>query len=141
MTNESVVEPQTTTNLPISRFSAKLCYLLFTTGWLFPPLLLIALIINLLRRRHARGTWLESHFTYQVNTLFIAAGGYILLIAGIFATQSFILFYILGHINESAPTAPEQGLAFIGLATLAIVFWYLYRMIKGWSALGNDMPV
>ena len=36
----------------------------FLTGW--PSI--IAVILNYLKRREARGTWLESHFRWQIRT-------------------------------------------------------------------------
>ena len=41
----------------------------FLFGW--PSI--IAVIINYVKRGDARGTWLESHFTWQIHTFWIAA--------------------------------------------------------------------
>jgi uncharacterized membrane protein len=43
----------------------------FLFGW--PSI--IAVIINYVKRSEARGTWLESHFDWQIRTFWFALGG------------------------------------------------------------------
>lgn len=90
----------------------------FLTGW--PSL--IALLLNFLKRGEARGTWLESHFRWQLRTFW-----YAVLWIGLA-----ILF----------------GLTVIGLPIAwMIVFvaglWVLYRIARGWLRLNGRqaMPI
>ncbi len=71
---------------------------------------LIAVIISYVKRSEARGTWLESHFKWQIRTFWW----------GLFWT---VVGVILTYI-------------FIGFAVLVInSIWIMYRIIKGWLAL------
>jgi len=78
--------------------------------------LIIGVAINLLKRKDVAGTWLESHFNWQINTAWIA----------------FLLFAIAGF------TVP------FGFGTIVLVFAVLllgYRIALGWSALNSDKPI
>src|SRR5262245_43522876 len=43
------------------------------TSFLFGIPSIIAVVMNYVRRRETRGTWLESHFRWQIRTFWIAA--------------------------------------------------------------------
>ncbi|MDI6748561.1 MAG: hypothetical protein QMD73_00100 [Rhodocyclaceae bacterium] len=82
----------------------------FVFGW--PSI--IAVIINYVTRGNVRGTWLESHWRWQLRTFWFAALW--LLVAGLLA------FTLIG----------------IPAAIMVIVvtgLWVLYRVIRGWLAL------
>ncbi len=87
---------------------------------------IVAVIMNYVRRADARGTYLESHFTWQIRTFWYA----------VLWTALVLLF--------SGPLM----LVFVGFLTAAVgVFviglWIVYRVIRGWLALkdGRTMPV
>lgn len=82
----------------------------FVFGW--PSI--IAIVINYLTREQVRGTWLETHWRWQLRSFWFAALW--LLIAG-------LLFVTLIGI-------PAAILAIIGTGV-----WVLYRVIRGWMAL------
>ncbi len=82
----------------------------FVFGW--PSI--IAIVINYLTREQVRGTWLETHWRWQLRSFWFAALW--LLIAG-------LLFITLIGI-------PAAILAIIGTGV-----WVLYRVIRGWMAL------
>ncbi|TAJ16832.1 MAG: hypothetical protein EPO47_08545 [Rugosibacter sp.] len=82
----------------------------FVFGW--PSI--IAITINYLTREQVRGTWLETHWRWQLRSFWFAALW--LLIAG-------LLFITLIGI-------PAAILAIIGTGV-----WVLYRVIRGWMAL------
>lgn len=82
----------------------------FVFGW--PSI--IAIIINYFTREQVRGTWLETHWRWQLRSFWFAALW--LLIAG-------LLFITLIGI-------PASILAIIGTGV-----WVLYRVIRGWMAL------
>ncbi len=88
----------------------------FLTGW--PSIL--AVILNYAKRSEARGTYLESHFSWQIRT-FWAALAWLVVALFLFAT-------IIG----------------IPLAYLIVVgtgLWVLYRIIRGWLALNDGRVV
>lgn len=72
----------------------------------------MALIVGYLKRPDVRGTWLESHFTWQIRTFWAS-----------------LLWLAVGTI---------AALILVGYLVLGLGFlWFLYRVIKGWLRL-ND---
>jgi len=84
----------------------------FLTGW--PSI--IAVIMNSLKRSEARGTWLESHFRWQIRTFWFGllwAGLCVLLVVATLGLGLLIVWLPLG---------------FVGL-------WFVYRVARGWLRL------
>ena len=100
--------------LAIGAFGASTVIGSFIFGW--PSI--IAVIINYVRRNEARGTWLESHFAWQIRTFWMAVG-LSLLIAVI---SAILVLVVIGLI-----TWP------VGFFILGV--WAIYRIAKGWMAL------
>src|ERR1041385_4973353 len=82
----------------------------FLTGW--PSI--IAVILNYVKRSEVRGTWLDSHFSWQIRTFWFALL-WVLVGAVLFAT-------VVG--------IPVAVVLWIGTG-----IWVLYRIIRGWLAL------
>jgi uncharacterized membrane protein len=128
--------------LPITRMFAKVCYGLFIAGCFLPPLLLVAIVLNLLRSGRARGTWLESHFRRQLNSFVLA-----LVLLGIVALAFISLSgapYLLGSLVGAGALSSESAIAFALLplaAALLPVIFFLARMASGLSALNRDQTV
>lgn len=100
--------------LAIGAFGAATVIGSFIFGW--PSI--IAVIINYVRRGDARGTWLESHFEWQISTFWWAVGMSILI-----GALGFLLAIVVIGI----------GIWLIGFFLLGI--WAIYRIAKGWLAL------
>ena len=81
---------------------------------------IIAVIMNYARRSATRGTYLESHFRWQIRTFW-----YALLWA---VVCGLVMFTIIGI-----------PIALVGLAALGI--WIAYRVIRGWLALKDGRPM
>jgi uncharacterized membrane protein len=81
---------------------------------------IIAVIMNYARRSATRGTYLESHFRWQIRTFW-----YALLWAVVCAM---LMLTIVGI-----------PLALLGLAALGI--WIAYRVIRGWVSLRDHRPM
>lgn len=90
----------------------------FVTGW--PSI--IAVILNYVKRGESRGTWLESHFRWQIRTFWYAA---LWVVVSLLLMLSFI----------GIPLA-------LGLIAIAGL-WVLYRVVRGWLRLNDrqEMPV
>jgi uncharacterized membrane protein len=88
----------------------------------FPSI--IAVIMNYARRSATRGTYLESHFRWQIRTFWFALLWAILIVL---LSAPFMLI-IIGF-----------GFAIIGLWALGI--WIAYRVIRGWLALRDHKPM
>ena len=87
----------------------------FIFGW--PSI--IAVIINYVKRDDARGTWLESHFSWQIRTFWYAAAW-----ASIVFLISLPLVLLFG-----------LGLLTMSIGLFALGIWAIYRIAKGWMAL------
>jgi len=83
-----------------------------------PLLLVVALVIDLVKRGDAEGTWHASHFRWRIRTVIIAG----------------ILYLV---------TAPLWLLLFLPgwLAWLAISIWFLYRIVSGMVRLNKGLPM
>jgi len=88
----------------------------FLIGW--PSI--IAVILNYVKRSEVAGTWLESHFRWQIRTFWFAALWVVIAIA--------------------------IGLTVIGLPLtfgilLGVTFWLVYRVVRGWLALNARQTI
>ena len=92
----------------------------FLFGW--PSI--IAVIISYVKRGEARGTWLESHFSWQIRTFWFALGWAVLV-----GLVSLPLTVILIGFGTWA----------LGLIVLGI--WAIYRIARGWIRLNGHQPM
>jgi uncharacterized membrane protein len=78
--------------------------------------LIIGVILNYIKREDVRGTWLESHFRWQIRTFWYS-----------------ILWTVIGFLT---------AIVLIGYAVLfANAIWVIYRIIKGWIRLSEGMEM
>ncbi len=85
---------------------------------------IIAVIMNYVRRSDVHGTFLESHFRWQIRTFWFA-----------------LLWVVL----VTALSAPWM-LVLIGFVTwwigcVCVGIWVIYRILRGWLALRDQRPV
>jgi uncharacterized membrane protein len=85
---------------------------------------IVAVIMNYARRREVAGTWLESHFSWQIRTFWWALGWSIIVLV----ISAPLMLVIIGFAT-----------AVIGL--LLIGAWVLYRVVRGWLALRDLRPL
>jgi uncharacterized membrane protein len=85
----------------------------FLTGW--PSI--IAVILNYVKRADVRGTWLDSHFSWQIRTFWFAL---------LWLTLGAVLFVTV------------VGIPFAIVLWFATGIWVLYRIIRGWLALSSQ---
>jgi uncharacterized membrane protein len=95
------------------------------TAFVFSIPSIIAVIMNYVKRNEVRGTWLDSHFGWQLRTFWYAALWIVLIV--VFSTP-LILLIGLGILTM------WLGIAVVGL-------WILYRVVRGWLALKDGRPV
>jgi len=106
--------------LAIGAFGAATVVGSFIFGW--PSI--IAVIINYVRRGEARGTWLESHFDWQIKTFWYA-----------------VVLSILIGISGLLLAIVLIGFAIWALGFFALGVWAIYRIAKGWMRLRDRQPV
>lgn len=81
-------------------------------------LLLIALVIDLVKKSDAQGTWQESHFSWRIRSTLWTGVLYLI------TSPLFLLLYL--------PGALAWGL---------ISIWFLYRVVKGMVAMNAGESV
>jgi uncharacterized membrane protein len=101
-----------------------------TTGWAVVGYFIcglpsiVAVIMNYARRSATRGTFLESHFRWQIRTFW-----YAVLWALFIGAVTFPLWLVLIGIP----------MTFVGFGILGI--WIIYRVLRGWLALRDRRPM
>ena len=103
--------------LQILKRKATTVYLCQLLSFAFAGLpLLIGVFINFMNRDDVQGTWLESHFNWQIQTAWVTLAGFAL--AGLTFEMGIGLFILL-------PT----------------ILLLVYRIVIGWNALNAGRAV
>ncbi len=81
---------------------------------------IVAVVLNYLKRGEAAGTYLESHFRWQIRTFWFA-----------------VLWCLIGVLMMAT---------LIGIPVAIVVFisagvWVVYRVVRGWLALKDGKPL
>ena len=90
----------------------------FLLGW--PSI--IAVIMNYLKRGEARGTWLESHFRWQIRTFWFGL-----------LWVSLCMWFVIMTLGIGIL------IAWVPLAFITV--WFIYRVVKGWMTLAERRPM
>ena len=86
----------------------------FLTGW--PSI--VAVILNYAKRGDVRGSWLESHFRWQIRTFWF----------GLLWVALCLLFVIATF---------GIGIIVAWLPMMLVGLWFIYRIVRGWLALNE----
>ena len=101
-----------------------LLHLIVAVGAVLPgtqasvALLIVAFVIDLVKRDQARGSWQESHFSWRIRTVVWAAVLYLV------TAPLWLLFFVPGWI-----------------AWGIISIWFLYRIVRGWMNLNANIAM
>jgi uncharacterized membrane protein len=90
----------------------------FLTGW--PSI--IAVILNYVKRSEVLGTWLESHFRWQIRTFWFG-------LLWVSLCMLFIVFTL------------GIGILIAWLPLLIVSVWFVYRIVRGWVRLRDGRPM
>jgi uncharacterized membrane protein len=91
-------------------------YALQAAGFFVGITWIVAIVVDYVKRDDARGTWLESHFRWQIRTFWWG-----------------LLWAVIGAITF---------LVIVGWFILAAdAIWIIYRIVKGWLNLAENKPV
>ncbi len=85
---------------------------------------IVAVVMNYVRRSDARGTYLESHFSWQLRTFWYAA------------LWSVVAFLLSGPLMLIL-----VGFLTYALAIVVIGIWIIYRVARGWLRLKEGQPI
>jgi uncharacterized membrane protein len=99
-----------------SRIVALVVYILQVLAFVNGITAIVGVVMNYVKLGDVRGTWLESHYRWQIRTFWF---GLLWAIIG-FAT----IFILIGY-----------AILFIAM------IWIIYRIVKGWLRLNDFKPV
>ena len=120
----NTVDSERARNLKTVGWVSYVLHLVVALGAVIPGaqaglvLLIIALVIDLVKKDDAAGTWQASHFSWRIRSV---------IWAGILYVATFPLFLLL-----YLPGA---------IAWLIISIWFLYRIVRGRVAMNKNQPV
>ncbi|HYS14114.1 MAG TPA: hypothetical protein VEN28_12445 [Burkholderiaceae bacterium] len=109
-----------TLSLVIGALGAATIIGAFLFGW--PSI--IAVIINYVKRSEANGTWLESHFRWQIRTFWFA-----------------LLWAVIVGVVSAVLAVFVIGLATWIIGIIALGIWAIYRIARGWLRLNDGKPM
>jgi uncharacterized membrane protein len=81
-------------------------------------LLVVAVVIDLVKRDEAAGTWQASHFRWRLRSVLFAGIAYVL------TFPLFLLLFVPGWI-----------------AWCVISIWFLYRIVRGWTTMNANQAI
>jgi len=77
---------------------------------------IVAIVLNYIKREDAQGTWLESHFKWQISTFWWG-----------------LLWFVVGLLT---------WIILIGWLVWGVAcIWFIYRIAKGWLNLNDNKPM
>jgi uncharacterized membrane protein len=97
--------------------NVKLVYVLYLASLVVGVSIVIGLVIAYINRGQAAGTWVASHYTYQIRTFWIGL---------LYSVTSFALMFV--------------AIGFVLIVVVAI--WGIVRCVRGlqWAAAGKAVP-
>jgi len=81
---------------------------------------LVAVLLNYATRGQVRGTWVESHYSWQIRTFWFA------------------LFWLFASVLIAATVI---GLPIAALMLVGLGIWLTYRVARGWLRLSSNRPM
>lgn len=117
--NEVTVELNEEKNKSL-RSLTQVVYVLYALHFFYFVTAIVGVIINYIKKEEVAGTWLESHFKWQIRTFWYGL---------LWATLGGFFF-----------------ITFIGIPLAMLIWgvdfcWMIYRVIKGWLNLNDNKPM
>ncbi|MCL2298174.1 MAG: hypothetical protein FWC38_03895 [Proteobacteria bacterium] len=106
-----------------ARNITTIIYALYALAPLIPLTVIVAIVMNYVKKDDMKGTLYESHFRWQINTFWFALLWSLL---SILLALPLIVLFLLGMVFLYWP-------AFFFL--IVVFIWYVYRIVKGWLRL------
>jgi uncharacterized membrane protein len=91
-------------------------YALQAAGFFIGITWIVAVVLDYVKKDDAKGTWLESHFRWQIRTFWFG------LLWGVLG--AILLLVLVGY-----------------FVLLADAIWIIYRIVKGWLNLSEEKPL
>lgn len=93
-----------------------LIYILYAFAYFAGITAIIGIMLNYIKREEVAGTWLESHFRWQMRTFWFG-----------------LLWAVIGGLTW-----------LIGIGVLVLIvncLWIVYRVVKGWLYFNDNKPM
>jgi uncharacterized membrane protein len=81
---------------------------------------IVAVVLNYVKRRDARGTWLESHYRWQIRTFWFA-----------------IVWVLIAAVLMVTLIGIPLAIAIL----IGVTLWLVYRIGRGWLRLLDRKPM
>ena len=94
------------------------------TSFLFGLPSIVAVILNYVKRGDVRGTFLESHFRWQIRTFWFA-----------------LLWIVVASLLSLPLMLVLIGFVTLWIAAVVVGLWVLYRVVRGWMRLSSREPM
>ena len=134
--------PLTRSDNPMLTGYNHLTYLLYLVSYLTAGLLwIVPVVMNYIKRHDADGTWLATHFDWQIKTFWYSIVW--------FAIGAIIIVFALGGLGVSLMITQSDNMAIGSVLLTALgggiilftLIWHFYRIVRGWIALADSRPV
>ena len=91
-------------------------YGLYALSLIFGVTAVVAIVLDYIKKDDTRGTWLESHFSWQIRTFWWS-----------------VVWFVLGALT---------WIILVGWVVLGVAgIWFIYRIAKGWLNLNDGKPM
>jgi uncharacterized membrane protein len=114
--NEQVPSAASSEALQSARTLTIVVYALQAASFLVGMTFVVAVIINYVKRDDVRGTYLESHFRWQIRTFWYS------LLWALVGILTFVL--VVGY-----------------FVLVADAIWVVYRIVRGWLRVNDGKPM
>ena len=95
---------------------ATVIYALYALSLFSGITAIVAIVLNYIKLDDTRGTWLESHFRWQIRTFWWS-----------------VVWFVLGALT---------WIILVGWVVLGVAgVWFIYRIAKGWLNLNDGKPM
>ena len=113
--NEKIVVPDEA-QIKSLKSLTQAVYVLYALSYFTGVTAIVGIIINYVKKDEVAGTWLESHFRWQMRTFWFG-----------------LLWAVIGVVTF---------IVVIGMVILFANFcWIIYRIVKGWLNLNDNKPM
>ncbi len=89
-------------------------------------LAVVAMVIGAIQRDDARGTWLDTHYSWLARTFWYGLLWWVV---------AWGVFWVLGLLTLGI------GMIVLWVFPVTVFIWYLYRVIYGWIKLNDNLTI
>ncbi len=123
----NVIPANTERDLSSAKTTLQVLYIMHGiapfTLWI---LAVVAMVIGAVQRDDARGTWLDTHYSWLARTFWYGLLWWVV---------AWGVFWVLGLLTLGI------GMFVLWVFPVTVFIWYLYRVIYGWIKLNDNLTI